>query len=69
MTEEALMTKQEFAKRIGISVRTVNNLMKAGKVRPVKIGTRALFCEHHVTELLDNCDTSKRIPVAARRKL
>lgn len=57
---EQIYTIETFAQRIGICVSTLEKMMKAGKVKPVRIGRRVLFREHHVTELLDNCDTSLR---------
>ena len=55
---EQIYTKETFAAHVGISVRTLERLMKKGKVMPVRFGTRVIFREHHVTQLLDNCDTS-----------
>ena len=59
MSSEEVMNKEQFAKRMGISVSTVEKMMRLRKVRPVKIGRLVFFREHHVTQLLDACDTSK----------
>lgn len=59
---EQIYNKQQFAERLGVSVRTVNNLMKAGKVKPCKVGRLVKFRESHVKQALDACDTSLQKP-------
>jgi excisionase family DNA binding protein len=59
MGEQAL-DKQQFASRIGVSVSTLERLLSKGKIKPVRIGGRVLFREHHVTDFLDSVDLSKK---------
>lgn len=59
---EQVMNKEQFAERIGVSVSTVEKMMRKGKIKPVKIGTRVLFREHHVTQALDTFDQSRQKP-------
>lgn len=54
------MSKKEFAERIGVSIPTVDRMIRKGKVKPVRIGTRVIFREHHVKQVLDTFDTSKQ---------
>ena len=57
---EQTVTKEQFAERIGIGVSTLEKMMRLGKIKPVKIGRRVIFREHHVTQFLDAFDLSKK---------
>jgi excisionase family DNA binding protein len=56
---EQLYTKEQVCERLHFSVRTLERLMKQGKVQPVKFGKLVYFREHHIAQLIDNCDLSK----------
>lgn len=52
---ETLMTKEETANMLRVALRTIQNLVRDGKLKPVKIGSRVLF---------DPVDVRKFIEVA-----
>ena len=43
MQKNALVSKNDTAKAVSVSPRTIDNLVKAGKIRSVRIGSRRLF--------------------------
>jgi excisionase family DNA binding protein len=62
MPERVTMTRKEFAARVGVSVRTVDTLLAEGRVSCVRIASRVLFTEEHVTELLKKFERKAREP-------
>ncbi len=50
--EKQTMDKKTFAERAGISVATLDRLMKKKRVRYIKLGKRVLFTEQHLRDLL-----------------
>lgn len=50
MTE--LLTLQETAARLRVSVRTIQRLIAAGHLRPTKIGRRTLVAEREIETYL-----------------
>ena len=50
--------RQEAARRLGVSVITIDRLTAAGRLRHFRIGRRILFCQAHLTEFL----TTREIP-------
>lgn len=57
---EQLMNISQFAERLNISERQVYRLLKSRIVKPVRIGRRVLFREHHVSDAANRLDTSKK---------
>jgi len=47
-----LLTKEELAIRLRLSVSTINAWIQSGKLRPIRSGRKCLFPEHLVNELL-----------------
>lgn len=60
------MNKGEFAVRLGVSVSMIEKAMRQGKIKPVKVGRRVLFREHHITLFLDAYDLSKQPKILKR---
>ena len=46
----------ETAQRLGVSVSTLERLVRAGKVSRVKVGGRACFTEAFLLEYLEECE-------------
>lgn len=47
-----LMSSQQAAERLGISVWTVSRLVRSGKLASIQIGRRRLFAEEDLEELI-----------------
>jgi excisionase family DNA binding protein len=58
--EKITLTEEEFAERVGVSRITIWRLRRAGKVAHYKIGTRVLYSESHVAELLSKYERPAR---------
>ena len=43
MTEPILVSKREAATLLSVSMRTIDNLLRAGERRPRRVGKRVLF--------------------------
>jgi len=64
---KATMNKVEFAARVGISVRLLEDKMRERSVPFVRIGARVLFTERHVEEFLDSCEVKAVRPRPPKR--
>ena len=50
-----LLTLAEVAERLRLSRRTVERLVKAGRIRPVRIGRRVLVTERELAAFVASC--------------
>lgn len=63
---KATMTRVEFAKYVGISVRKLDQLLAERQVACARIGGRVLFTTKHAEELLEKFDQKAIKPRALR---
>lgn len=49
-----LVTRETAAAMLGVSVRTVNDLVQARKLRSIKMGGRRLFRPAHIREYVES---------------
>jgi len=50
-----LLNKKDVCKLLLISEPTLNRLLRAGRIRPVKIGRRVLFEEEEIERFIEEC--------------
>jgi len=50
-----LLNKKEVCKVLFISESSLNRLLRAGRIRPVRIGRRVLFEEEEVRRFIESC--------------
>jgi excisionase family DNA binding protein len=56
---QALYSKRELAETCSLSIRTIERLIKAGKInRPVKIGAEVKFPAHDVAQFLASLEAA-----------
>jgi excisionase family DNA binding protein len=55
----ALLSKQQVAKRLNVSTRTVNNLMSDGSLVPIRIRSVLRFSSESVEALIDDSRDSQ----------
>jgi excisionase family DNA binding protein len=51
-----LLNKEEASAALSISVGTLDRLVREGKIRPVRLGTRVLFKVTDLEAFVDNLD-------------
>jgi len=51
-----IYTKSEAAEKLKVCERTIDNLVKRGKLRSTKICRKRMFTESHLNELIKNGD-------------
>jgi len=56
---DSLLSKQQVAKRLNVSTRTVNNLMSDGSLVPIRIRTVLRFSSESVEALISDCRDSQ----------
>lgn len=49
-----VFTKQETARKLRVSERTIDNLVMRGKLNSTKIGRKRMFTEKHICDLIQN---------------
>jgi hypothetical protein len=58
--KKASMNRSEFARFVGISVPTLDRLLRDRKVGCVRLGGRVLFTERHAEELFEKFEVKAR---------
>ena len=53
MENRAALSKKEFAERLGVSLDSVNRMIKKGKIRVVNFGRRVLIPASELTRVLE----------------
>lgn len=56
---EQVYTYDELAASLTIGRSTLEKIVREGRVKPVKIGRRVIFREHHRQQILDYYDKSR----------
>jgi excisionase family DNA binding protein len=58
--DNPLLTKEETAHYLKVSLRTLDNLVKGGKITPTKVGKFSRFQKQEIQSFIDRSSNSPR---------